>query len=102
MIRHIVLVRFAAGIDPAEQDKVFTVLAALREQVEGMLAFAAGPNVSPEHHAGGYTHAFTMDFANAASRDAYLVHPAHVTAGTRLRGAADGDGGILVLDIETE
>lgn len=100
MIRHIVLVRFAATTPEAEIEAILAELAGLRQHLPGMLAFVAGPNTSPEGLAKGFTHAFTVDFASAADRDAYLVHPAHQAAGARLVAAlADGLDGLAVLDI---
>ena len=99
MIRHIVLVRFSPGLPTAEQAAVMAGLEALRVSVPGMLAFTGGQNISQEGRSAGFTHAFTMDFEDEAARDAYLVHPAHVAAATKLVGAADGDGGILVVDL---
>ena len=101
MIRHIVLARFPSETAPAEIAAIFADLAALRQQLPGMLAFAAGVNVSPERLARGYTHAFTVDFADTMARDAYLVHPLHKAAGGRLVAAcAGGVDGILVADFE--
>lgn len=103
MIRHIVLIRFATATSAEERAAVFSGLAALRTAVPGILAYGAGENVSPEGGAKGYTHAFTFDFADAAARDTYLVHPRHVAAGKRLVAAADGGrDGLLIMDIEVE
>ena len=41
-----------------------------------------------------------MDFADEASRDAYLSAPAHVAVASQLLHAAGGDDGIIVADIE--
>jgi hypothetical protein len=37
----------------------------------------AGTDISPENLAEGLTHCFTLSFADAAARDAYIIHPAH-------------------------
>ena len=101
MIRHVVLVRFRREIAPGEADAIFAGLEALRAQLPGIRAFASGVNVSPEGLARGFTHAFTVDFTDAAARDAYLAHPDHEAAGARLVRAAEGGlGGLTVLDIE--
>ena len=101
MIRHIVLSRFSPESAPPEIAAIFADLADLRPHLSGMLAFAAGPNISPEPLGRGYTHAFTIDFADASARDAYLVHPLHKAAGGRLVAAcAAGVDGILVIDFE--
>ena len=99
MIRHIVLVRFPPAVDPAARSDVMAGLEALRETVPGLRAYAGGENISPEGLSAGFTHAFTMDFADEAARDAYLIHPAHVAAATKLVAAADREGGILVVDL---
>ena len=103
MIRHCVLVRPSATAPAAVADlpQVFAAQARLGERLPGMLAFAGGPDVSPEGLQRGYAHAFTIDFADAAARDAYLVDPEHKALGARLVAAAEGGrDGILVIDFE--
>jgi hypothetical protein len=66
-----------------------------------MTAVAGGADVSPEGLQRGYTHAFTIDFADAAARDGYLVDAEHKALGARLVAAAEGGReGILVVDFE--
>jgi Stress responsive A/B Barrel Domain len=99
MIRHIVLVRFADDRDPGRIAGVMSGIADLSRSIPGILAFSWGRNVSPEGIARGYTHAFTVDFADAAARDRYLADEDHARAGAALVAAADGGvEGILVLD----
>jgi hypothetical protein len=101
MIRHIVLARFPTALAPAEVDKVFAALHDLKDKIPGILSVMAGANNSPEPLARGYTHAFTVDFADAASRDAYLPHPDHLkVAGALVAATEGGVDGILVLDYE--
>ena len=45
--------------------------------IPGIAAYEWGTNVSPEGLNDGFTHCFTLTFAAAEDRDAYLVHPAH-------------------------
>jgi hypothetical protein len=100
-IRHIVLVRFRSDLPEGEIEGVFAQLAALKAVIPGMIDCHASANVSPEGLTRGFTHAFTMDFADAAARDVYLPHPDHKAAGARLRAAAEGGrDGLLVIDIE--
>ncbi len=100
MIRHLVLVRFRDDIPPGEIAAIFDALGALRGLLPGMTNFRFGPNVSPEGLARGHTHAFTIDFTDAAARDAYLALPEHEAAGARLVKAAEGGlSGLTVLDI---
>ena len=76
-LRHVVLFAFR---DDASQDAVDAVVAdfgRLPAEIPGIAAFEWGSNVSPEGLNNGFTHCFTLTFAGAAERDAYLVHPAH-------------------------
>ncbi len=101
MIRHVVLVRFREGVPPAEISGIFGDLADLRRHLPGMRSFAHGGDVSPEGLSHGHTHAFTVDFDDAAARDAYLALPEHESAGARLVRATEGGlAGLIVLDIE--
>lgn len=101
MIRHIVFVRFRGDIAPTEITAILDELAGLRRLLPGMKDFRCGPNVSPEGLARGHTHAFTIDFDDAAARDAYLALPEHEAAGARLVKAAEGGlSGLTVLDFD--
>jgi hypothetical protein len=101
MIRHCVLLRPKADAPAAEIRAVLDGLAGLKARLPGLLAFAGGPDVSPEGLQRGYAYAFTIDFSDAAARDAYLADPEHKALGARLRAVAEGGrDGILVVDIE--
>lgn len=100
MIRHCVLVRFRADVPEAERQAIHRDLEALRDSIEGMGGVHFGPDVSPEGLGRGYGHGFTIDFRDAAARDAYLVHPDHARAGARLvAGLEGGVDGLLVFDL---
>lgn len=101
MIRHVVLVRIRPDVEGAEVDRVFDKLRDLERTLTGILAFATGPNVSPEGLGRGYTHAFTVDFEDVAARGRYLADADHAAAGAALTAVADGGvEGILVVDFE--
>jgi hypothetical protein len=101
MIRHIVLLRFRDDVTASERQAIYGELDALRTVVPGLVAARYGPNVSPEGKDRGFSEGFVMDFADAAARDAYLVHPDHKAAGARLVAALEGgrDTGLIVFDI---
>ncbi len=100
MIRHLVLVKFPADARAQTIEEIFRELDNLRSVVPGMLSFKGGANVSPEGLSRGFTHAFVVDFADIAARDAYLVHPAHQAAGGRLVAATQGGiEGLVVIDV---
>jgi hypothetical protein len=101
MIRHCVFGKVRASVGEAELAAIHADLEALRAVIAGMGPVAFGANASPEPFARGFTHGFTIDFRDAAARDAYLAHPAHGRAGARLVAALDGGtDGLFVLDIE--
>ncbi|MFD1944657.1 Dabb family protein [Paradevosia shaoguanensis] len=101
MIRHCVWVKFRSDVGADERASIYADLAALKDRVPGLERASFGPNVSPEGLGQGFADGFTMDFADAGARDAYLVHPDHQAAGARLVAAAEGGlAGILVFDIE--
>lgn len=101
MIRHCVFVKFRADVPAAERQGIYEQLAALGDHLDGFLAMSFGPNVSPEGLGQGFADGFTIDFADTAARDAYLVDEAHRKAGGRLVAALEGGrAGLIVFDIE--
>ena len=100
-VRHVVLCRFRDAVTATKRDAIFAELAALRGHLPGILAMSFGANVSPEGLGQGFTHGFTIDFADSAARDTYLADPAHTRAGARLVAALEGGpNGLIVFDIE--
>lgn len=101
MIRHCVFYAFRADVGRAERAAIHADLDALRKVVDGMGEMRFGGNASPEPFARGYADGFTIDFRDAAARDAYLVHPDHQKAGARLVAAIEGGTErLFVFDIE--
>ncbi|MEP9389328.1 Dabb family protein [Mesorhizobium sp. KR9-304] len=101
MIRHCVFYAFRSSVGAAEREAIHAELDALSNVVDGMGEMRFGANVSPEPFARGFTDGFTIDFRDAAARDAYLVHPDHQKAGARLVAAIDGGTErLFVFDIE--
>ncbi len=98
--RHIVLVKVKPGTPDSQVTAALNALAALKGVIPGLLSFTAGPNTSPEGRTLGFTHAFVMDFADSAARDAYLPHPKHQEAAAGLRAIRDPGNGILVFDYD--
>jgi hypothetical protein len=101
MIRHCVFVTFRDDVPTDEKAAIHADLQALREHVGGMGPVHFSANVSPEPFARGFSHGFTIDFRDAAARDAYLVHEAHQRAGARLVAALEGGvDGLMVFDLD--
>ncbi len=98
MIRHVVLLKLR-NVDEAPQ--IFIALKALQTQIPGIISVTTGVDCSPEGLQRGFTHGFTVDFVDAAARDAYLPHPAHQKVGAMIVAATTGGvDGVLVLDWE--
>ena len=99
MIRHIVLMKCKPDASQPEIDRVFVALAALQGKIPGLSNFQGGANNSPENSSRGYTHAFSLDFADAPARDAYLPHPEHQKVVAQIRKILDGSAeSVLVVD----
>lgn len=100
MIRHIVHLRFINELTAGNKAALFDGLAALRGHLHGILDYQHRPNISPETPVvHGFSDMFWFDFADTASRDAYLSDPDHQAMGARLVAAVGGLDGILVCDI---
>lgn len=96
---HIVLFKFADGLEQAKIDEIVKAFGELPKKIELIVDYEAGTNVSPENLDQGFTHAFVVTFKNAADRDAYLPHPAHKEFVKLLGGRIDK---VLVFDFETK
>lgn len=77
-IRHIVLFTFNPALSTTQTDQALAAFAALKDKIAEVQHFEYGTNCSPEQLAQGYTYCFQMQFADAAARDRYLVHPEHL------------------------
>ncbi|PQO90714.1 stress responsive protein [Massilia phosphatilytica] len=77
LLRHVVLFAFKDDASYDDVDAIVTGFAALPASIPGIAAYEWGTNVSPEGLNDGFTHCFTLTFAAAEDRDAYLVHPVH-------------------------
>ena len=99
MIRHVVLFKLKPGTDAKALDQVFAALKDLQHKMSGILSISTGRDNSPEGLQRGHTHGFTVDFVDAAARDAYLPHPAHQAVGAMIVGITEGGvDGICVVD----
>ena len=101
MIRHVVLFKLRHGFGDSAAAEIFNALKTLQNEIPGIIAVSCGSDVSPEGLQRGNTHAFTVDFTNAAARDAYLPHPAHQKVGGMIVASSEGGvEGVTVLDWE--
>ena len=101
MIRHVVLFKLKSGVESKAIEHVFCALKDLAHKIPGIISISTGHDNSLEGLQRGNTHGFTVDFENAAARDAYLPHPAHQAVGKMIVGITEGGvDGITVLDWE--
>lgn len=99
VVRHIVMFQFKPSVNQAAIDEIVTAFGKLPEQIDGIIDYEAGTNVSPENLGQGYTHAFVVTFPDAVTRDAYLPHPAHQAFVKLLDGKIES---VLVFDYESQ
>ncbi len=97
-LRHVVLFAFKPGTSPADVARIEQAFAALPAQIDAIVDFEWGTDVSVEGKAQGFTHCFLVTFRDAAGRDAYLPHPAHAAFGQLVRPHVEK---VLVFDYWT-
>jgi len=78
LLRHVVLFKFKPEVTPAEVQEVVTAFVGLKGKIDLIEDFEWGTDVSVENLAAGFTHCFIGSFRDAAARDTYLPHPAHL------------------------
>ncbi|MEB3166559.1 MAG: Dabb family protein [Cyanobacteriota bacterium] len=99
MVQHVVLFRFRSDLKPGSVEAVFDQLRGFQQSIPGLIAFQGGVYNSPEGLAQGFTHGFTMTFADAGARDAYLPHPQHqAVVETLLPMLEGGLDGVVAFD----
>jgi hypothetical protein len=98
VLRHVVLFAFTPSSSAEDIRRIEAAFAALPSQIDAIIDFEWGTNVSVENIAQGYTHCFLVTFADEAGRAAYLPHPAHRAFGDLLRPHKEK---VLVIDYWT-
>jgi lysophospholipase L1-like esterase len=94
-LKHVVLVKFKPEIRRADMNKITDAFNHLKSQIDTIVSLESGTDVSPEGLNQGHTHAFVLTYANAADRDAYLIHPAHQKFVELIKPMVDG---VTVID----
>jgi hypothetical protein len=97
MIRHVLLLQPRPDATPSAIDACRAALTSLVGQIPGLVDCHWGVNLVAPERREGFTHGFTMDFADRASLDAYGPHPAHKPAAAQVRATFER---VVVLDIE--
>ena len=76
-VRHVVLFKFKDDTTAQQLGAIEDSFVALAGEIDGIVDFEWGTDMSLEGLAQGFTHCFIVSFENAAGRDAYLPHPKH-------------------------
>jgi hypothetical protein len=85
MFRHVLLLQVRPEASTQDIASCRDALAGLVSVIPGLLNYHWGENLAPTERRDGYTHGFSMDFADAASLAAYGPHPAHQRAAQLVR-----------------
>ena len=97
-LRHVVLFKFKPEVTGAQVQEVVRAFARLPQQIDVIVGFEHGIDVSVENKQKGFTHGFVVTFRDESGRDTYLPHPAHQKFGKLVRPrVAD----VLVFDYWT-
>jgi lysophospholipase L1-like esterase len=77
VLRHVVLFKFKESTTPEQVRSIEQAFAALPAQIDTIIDFEFGTDVSVEGKSKGFTHCFLVTFRDEAGRAVYLPHPAH-------------------------
>lgn len=78
VLRHIVNLKYSEGATEAQIADAVKRFAGLKSEIPEVLSLEWGVNSSTEGHSKGFTHCFTLTFADEKSLAIYLPHPAHL------------------------
>jgi Stress responsive A/B Barrel Domain len=74
-LRHLVLLRFHEGTEPATVDAITDALRALPDQIPELADYRVGPDLALNE--GNHEYGICADFASEADYLVYRDHPAH-------------------------
>ena len=77
VLKHVVMYKFRDDCTPAQIQQVIDAFSRLPKQVNTIIGFEHGKNVSQEGKSEGLTQVFVVTFRDAAGLATYLKHPAH-------------------------
>ncbi len=83
-VKHIAFFKFKPTCTREDIADVWRIMENLPRKIPGILGFTWGPNTSTEGLSQGFDHSFVMVFESPAARDAYLPHPVHQDAVTKV------------------
>ncbi|MFN3167679.1 MAG: Dabb family protein [Phycisphaeraceae bacterium] len=75
--RHVVAFKFKDSATDAQVQAIVDAFGELQNDIDAIIGYEHGLNVSPEGLDQGYTHVFIVTFKGKAGLEEYLPHPAH-------------------------
>jgi len=97
--RHVVLFKFKEDATKEQIQEIVTAFGELKNQINTVLRYEYGTDVSPEKLAKGFSHCFLVTFRSKQDLEKYLPHAAHQAFTAKLKPIlAD----VLVVDYWAE
>ena len=97
--RHVVLFKFKEDATAEQIDEIVIAFGDLSKQINTIVGYEHGTDVSPEKLAKGFTHCFLVTFNSKDDLEAYLPHPAHQAFTEKLKPILSD---VLVVDYWTK
>ena len=79
VLKHIVMYKFKDTLTPAQVEEVVDAFGKMTKQIDTVIGYEHGTNISQEMKSEGFTHVFVVTFPDEAGRAVYLKHAAHDT-----------------------
>lgn len=98
MLKHIVLLKLKDILESSEVEQLFAEIAKIKNQLPGVMSFNYGKAIGTEASHQGYTHAYSMDFADPAYFQSYLAHESQSTLQRLLKDALASEDGMLIFN----
>ncbi len=98
VLKHIVMYKFKDDLPPAQVEEVVDAFGKMIPQIDAVIGYEHGTNVSQEMKSEGFTHVFVVTFKDEAGRATYLKHPAHDAYVTVVKGRREK---VIVFDYWT-
>ena len=98
VLKHIVMYKFKDDLTPAQVQEVVDAFGKMTKQIDTVIGYEHGTNVSQEMKSEGFTHIFVVTFKDEAGRAIYLKHAAHDAYVAVVKGRREK---VIVLDYWT-
>lgn len=85
LLRHVVVFKFKPDATEAQIQEIVDAFAELPSQIDTIVGFEHGKNISTEGKDAGFHHVFIVTFKDKAGLDAYIPHAAHTAFVAKLK-----------------